>query len=180
MALFAKFYHYIKGSITSLILVASCIKEKEPYSLSIRRAFIPSSRCLLISADYSQMELRIFAHMSRDHKLTKLLQNKEADVFKSIASEWLNKNVVQISEEERQLSKQICYGILYGMGPKTLAEQMGGQDITEEEALQFMSSFKTAYPEVQNYTEEVIVNCRKQVRIKVQCELDIKGFLKLF
>ena len=79
------FYHYIKRSITYLIFIASCIKQNEPYSLSIRRAFIPSSRCLLISADYSQMELRIFAHMSRDHKLTKLLQNKEADVFKSIA-----------------------------------------------------------------------------------------------
>ena len=66
---------------------------------------------------------------------------------------------------QRQRSKQICYGILYGMGPKSLAEQMGGQDITEEEAIQFMSSFKSAYPEVQNYIEEVIANCRKQVSI---------------
>ena len=111
------------------------------------------------------MELRILAHMSRDKKLTKLLQNSASDVFKSIASAWLNKKVSHISEEERQRSKQICYGILYGMGPKSLAEQMGGQDITEEEAMQFMSSFKSAYPEVQDFIEEVIANCRKQVSL---------------
>ena len=111
------------------------------------------------------MELRILAHMSRDKKLTKLLQNSGSDVFKSIASAWLNKKVSHISEEERQRSKQICYGILYGMGPKSLAEQMGGQDITEEEAMQFMSSFKSAYPEVQDFIEEVIANCRKQVSL---------------
>ena len=69
--------------------------------------------------------------------------------------------------EERQRSKQICYGILYGMGPKALAEQLDGQDILEEQAVEFMSTFKSAYPEVQTYIEDIICNCRKQVGIKL-------------
>ena len=139
--------------------------------LSLRRAFVPSDGCLLISADYSQMELRILAHLSKDKKLSTLLKNKDGDVFKAIAASWLNKSIDQISDDERQTSKQICYGILYGMGPKSLAEQLDGQNITEEEALLFMTSFKSAYPDVQTYIEEVISKCRKQVRYyrKTKC-----------
>ena len=134
-----------------------------PLSLSLRRTFIPSEGCLLVSADYSQMELRVLAHLSKDKKLNKLLQFKDGDVFKAIAASWLSKSLSQITNSERQSAKQICYGILYGMGPKALAEQLDGPDITEEEAMIFMTSFKSAYPEIQIYTEKLIDNCRKQV-----------------
>lgn len=136
--------------------------EDKPYSLSLRRAFVASKGCLLIAADYSQIELRILAHLSKDKKLTQLLKKGAGDVFKSIAASWLSKPISQITIEERQRSKQICYGILYGMGPKALAEQLDGQDILEEQAVEFMASFKSAYPDVQTYIEDIICNCRKQ------------------
>ena len=109
------------------------------------------------------MELRILAHLSKDKKLTKLLQEKDGDVFTSIAASWLDKSISQISSKERQSAKQICYGILYGMGPKALAEQLDGPDVTEEEAFIFMTSFKSVYPDIQIYIEELISNCRKKV-----------------
>ena len=155
----------IKGR--SLIFCFICLEEQstedKPYSLSLRRAFVASKGCLLIAADYSQIELRILAHLSKDRKLTQLLKKGAGDVFKSIAASWLSKPISQITIEERQRSKQICYGILYGMGPKALAEQLDGQDILEEQAVEFMATFKSAYPDVQTYIEDIICNCRKQV-----------------
>ena len=109
------------------------------------------------------MELRILAHLSKDQKLNTLLQNRDGDIFKAIASSWLEKPLCSITSKERQSAKQICYGILYGMGPKALAEQLDGPDVTEEEAMLFMTTFKSAYPEIQSYIEEVISKCRKQV-----------------
>ena len=129
---------------------------------------------MLIAADYSQIELRILAHLSKDKKLTQLLKKGAGDVFKSIAASWLSKPISQITIEERQRSKQICYGILYGMGPKALAEQLDGQDILEEQAVEFMVTFKSAYPDVQTYIEDIICNCRKQVSIKLDC-IDLTG-----
>ena len=160
----------------SLIFCFICLEkqstEDKPYSLSLRRAFVASKGCLLIAADYSQIELRILAHLSKDRKLTQHLKKGAEDVFKSIAASWLNKPISQITIEERQRSKQICYGILYGMGPKALAEQLDGQDILEEQALEFMVTFKSAYPDVQTYIEDIICNCRKQVSIKLDCIKD--------
>ena len=138
-------------------------KDEKPYLLSLRRAFIPSDDCLLISADYSQIELRILAHLSSDKRLIYLLQQKDGDVFKLIAASWLGIDFNKVSPDERQRAKQICYGILYGMGPKALSEQLEGQNILEEEALMFMTSFKTAYPDVQNFIENVKSSCREQV-----------------
>ena len=109
------------------------------------------------------MELRILAHLSKDRKLNTLLQSQEGDIFKAIASSWLDKPLCSITSQERQSAKQICYGILYGMGPKALAEQLDGPDVTEEEAMLFMTTFKSAYPEIQSYIEEIISKCRKQV-----------------
>ena len=60
------------------------------------------------------------------------------------------------------------------MGPKALAEQLDGQDILEEQAVEFMATFKSAYPDVQTYIEDIICNCRKQVSIKLDC-IDLTG-----
>ena len=97
----------------------------------------------LLSADYSQLELRILAHLSEDTGLCSVLSKPNGDVFRGIVSVWKKKKQEQVSDDERQQAKQICYGIVYGMGCKTLAEQL---EVCEEEAQVFVDSFHSTYP----------------------------------
>ncbi len=114
----------------------------------MRHAVVPSPGFLILAADYSQLELRILAHLSGDKRLRDAL-NAGKDVFKTIAARWKKVDVGEVSDEERQQAKQICYGMIYGMGTKSLGEQLG---IVEEEAAVFLQEFKSAYPSISNLT----------------------------
>merc|ERR1712071_459989 len=98
---------------------------------NIRTSFQAASGKTLLSADYSQLELRILAHLCGDVALCSVLSRTDGDVFRVIASSWKKKAMADVTDEERQQAKQICYGIVYGMGVKTLADQL---DVVEEEA----------------------------------------------
>lgn len=97
----------------------------------------------LLSADYSQLELRILAHLSEDTGLCSILSKPSGDVFRGIVSVWKKKKQEDVTDDERQQAKQICYGIVYGMGCKSLAEQL---EVSEEEAQLFVDSFHSTYP----------------------------------
>ncbi|NXK55137.1 DPOLQ polymerase, partial [Chauna torquata] len=112
-----------------------------PFSVSMRHAFVPFPGGLILAADYSQLELRILAHLSHDCRLIQAL-NKGTDVFKSIAAEWKMIDPEAVGDSTRQQAKQICYGIIYGIGAKSLGEQMG---IDENEAANYIESFKSRY-----------------------------------
>ncbi|XP_063126450.1 DNA polymerase theta isoform X2 [Rattus norvegicus] len=112
-----------------------------PFSVSMRHAFVPFPGGLILAADYSQLELRILAHLSRDCRLIQVL-NSGADVFRSIAAEWKMIEPDAVGDNLRQQAKQICYGIIYGMGAKSLGEQMG---IKENDAACYIDSFKSRY-----------------------------------
>lgn len=99
----------------------------------------------MLSADYSQLELRILAHLSEDTGLCSILSKTNGDVFRGIVSVWKKKkqeDVIIVTDDERQQAKQICYGIVYGMGCKSLAEQL---EVSEEEAQLFVDSFHSTY-----------------------------------
>ena len=127
------------------------------YAVSLRKAFVPSQGCLILAADFCQLELRILAHLSCDSSLMNAL-NQPDDVFKSVASKWLNIKAADVTDEQRQRAKQICYGIVYGMGAKALSQQL---EVEEESAAEFMSSFKNSYPKVQSFIDDVLDGCRK-------------------
>ncbi len=76
-----------------------------------------------MSFDYRQIELRVAAHLSQDPKLAFVLQER-GDIFSRMASVWLQVDLSQVTKVHRAQAKQICYGILYGAGPKSLAENM--------------------------------------------------------
>lgn len=92
-------------------------------TISCRRVFQASSGCELISADFCQLELRILTHFSQDSRLMEIMKSN-CDVFKMVAAEWNNVNECEITDKQRNDAKQICYGIIYGMGSKSLAEKM--------------------------------------------------------
>uniref|UniRef100_A0A8C8S5R2 DNA polymerase theta n=1 Tax=Pelusios castaneus TaxID=367368 RepID=A0A8C8S5R2_9SAUR len=128
-----------------------------PFSVSMRHAFIPFPGGLILAADYSQLELRILAHLSSDRWLIEVL-NSGADVFKSIAAEWKMIDLEAVGDEIRQQAKQICYGIVYGMGAKSLGEQMG---IVENDAAYYIESFKSRYPGIQKFLRETVKKCSR-------------------
>ena len=93
-------------------------------TVSLRHAIVPAEGNLFLSADYKQIELRVLAHLSKDPTLCTALRTQE-DVFKSIAGQLNNCPVDKVSEDQRRDAKQIVYGILYGMGDRALASQLG-------------------------------------------------------
>ncbi|XP_043917795.1 DNA polymerase theta [Protopterus annectens] len=127
------------------------------FAVSMRHAFVPFPGGLILAADYSQLELRILAHLSRDKRLIQVL-NTGTDVFKSIAAEWKMIDPESVGDGLRQQAKQICYGIIYGMGARSLGEQMG---IDENDAGCYIESFKSRYTGIQNFLQETVMNCKK-------------------
>ncbi|XP_069058813.1 DNA polymerase theta isoform X2 [Pleurodeles waltl] len=125
------------------------------FSVSMRHAFVPFPGGLILAADYSQLELRILAHLSQDRRLIHVL-NSGADVFKSIAAEWKMIDPEAVKDDVRQQAKQICYGIIYGMGARSLGEQMG---IDENDAASYIESFKARYTGIHRFLKDTVKNC---------------------
>ncbi|KAM5281391.1 DNA polymerase theta-like [Ctenodactylus gundi] len=128
-----------------------------PFSVSMRHAFVPFPGGLILAADYSQLELRILAHLSHDRRLIQVL-NSGADVFRSIAAEWKMIGPESVGDDLRRQAKQICYGIIYGMGAKSLGEQMG---IEENDAACYIDSFKSRYTGISHFMRETVKNCER-------------------
>lgn len=113
----------------------------KPVIISVRGAFIATEDCLLVSFDYSQLEIRITAHLSNDFLLKQTLQSG-GDVFCQLASQWLEKPLQGITERERQQAKHIIYGVVNGMGLTSVAEIL---QVSKPEAETLISSFKGKY-----------------------------------
>ncbi|XP_076065262.1 DNA polymerase theta [Oratosquilla oratoria] len=131
--------------------------DHQPHTVSLRHAMVACKDHVLLAVDYSQLELRILAHLSGDEKLCRQLNSGE-DVFKMIAAQLHCTEVEDVSEEHRQEAKQICYGMIYGMGPKALGDQL---NIDENAAYTFMETFKDRYPGVKRFLLETIQKSQK-------------------
>ncbi|XP_053313057.1 DNA polymerase theta [Spea bombifrons] len=127
------------------------------FFVSMRHAFIPFPGGLVLAADYAQLELRILAHLSKDRRLIQVLNTGE-DVFKSIAAEWKMIDPEAVTDEIRQQAKQICYGIIYGIGPKSLGDQMG---IETEDAACYIESFKARYTGINKFLRDTVKSCAR-------------------
>ena len=125
----------------------------------IRKAFIAEGedRCIL-SADYSQIELRILAHLSQDATLIQSFRAGE-DVHRRTASLIFGVPPEQVTAEQRARAKTINFGVIYGMGPTRLAREI---DISLEEAREFIERYFATYPGVHHYTVETIRKAKEQ------------------
>ncbi|XP_076250621.1 DNA polymerase theta isoform X2 [Rhynchophorus ferrugineus] len=126
--------------------------------ISCRSAFVAPEGCLLISADYCQLELRILTYLSEDKLLLDIMK-KPGDVFKYIAAQWNQVSEETVNDETRAHAKQICYGIIYGMGAKTLADQLG---VSEDDAFYFMETFRNTYEGIKQFTKRTIDDCKRK------------------
>ena len=125
------------------------IPIRTEFSRQIRAAFVPEPGWLLVTADYSQIELRILAHLSQEPRLVTAYQQAE-DVHALTARLLLEKET--ISSEERRLAKIINFGVIYGMGAQRFAREAG---VSYGEAKQFIERFYERYPAVFTYLKRM-------------------------
>ena len=125
------------------------IPVRSEESKDIKKAFIPSKGCKLVSADYSQIELRMLAHFSQDEILLGAYNNG-IDVHSTTASQIFGVDVSEVTDQMRRDAKAVNFGIIYGMSDFGLAEQLG---ISNYRAKEFIERYFEKYPTVKAYLE---------------------------
>ncbi len=123
----------------------------------IRRAFIPADGCLFVSADYSQIDLRVLAHLSGDKTLVDAF-NRGEDIHVRTATEVLGITPEKVDAAGRRLAKVINFGIIYGMGPQRLAGELG---IALTEASDYIKRYFERLPGVRAWLDETVRNARE-------------------
>jgi hypothetical protein len=114
-------------------------------SVNVRDAFACASGWLLLSADYSQLEMRLMGVMSGDERLRRELA-LGGDLFSRLASVWLRKPLEAVGKQEREQCKQLSYGLIYGLGVANLAQSLG---MGVPEARDLKVAFQQAFPSTQ-------------------------------
>ncbi|GLI65686.1 hypothetical protein VaNZ11_009293 [Volvox africanus] len=134
-----------------------------------RNAFVAPAGRLLVAADYSQIELRLLAHLSGDLRLQKLLKMGQngsggADAFRLIAAAWLRPGTApaDISSRDREQVKRVIYGIIYGMTAQGLAQQLAEYGVGLEEAVALRASFLRHFGGVQAFITSSLHQARRQ------------------
>ncbi len=117
----------------------------------VREAFRAPSDKILIAADYSQIELRIMAHISRDKALVNAF-TEEQDIHSATAAEVFDTDLSNVSFEQRRAAKAINFGLIYGMSSFGLAKQL---DITRNEAQNYIEIYFSRYPKIKQYMEDI-------------------------
>lgn len=118
----------------------------------IRKAFVARKGSVLVKADYSQLELRLAAHMSQDEKMIDVFRAGK-DIHQATAAWVYGVDLDSVTPAQRREAKTLNFGVLYGMGPQSFARAAG---ISVEEARSFIGRYKTQYARLTEYIEEVV------------------------
>jgi len=116
----------------------------------IRKAFIPEPGCLFFSADYSQIELRVMAHLSQDENMIRVFSEGK-DLHAATAANIYKKPIEEVTRDERTKSKRANFGIIYGITVFGLAERL---DIPRDEAKMLIDGYFATFPQVHDYMEK--------------------------
>ncbi len=133
------------------------IPIKTPEGRRIRKAFIAPQGQVLLAADYSQIELRIMAHLSSDPTLIKAF-TEEKDIHRSTAAEVFNITIDDVTNEQRRSAKAINFGLIYGMSPFGLSKQLR---ISRGEAQDYVDMYFDRYPGVKTYMDNIRETARE-------------------
>ena len=128
----------------------------------IREAFVPEEGNVLISADYSQIELRIMAHLSKDKNLTHAFNNN-LDIHSATAAEVFNADLEAVTSEQRRSAKAINFGLMYGMSAFGLTRQL---DIPRAEAQQYLDTYFERYTGVKDYIENTKIKAKENMYVE--------------
>ena len=122
----------------------------------IRKMFIPAEGCVLVDADYSQIELRLLAHMSGDAAMTAAF-NSGADIHAATAAQVFHVDPADVSHEMRRSAKAVNFGIVYGISPFSLSQDIG---VSVAEAKAFIEAYFAAFPGVRRYMDGVVARAK--------------------
>ena len=135
------------------------IPVRDEMGRRIRRAFIPSDDDhLLLSADYSQVELRLMAHLSGDESLIAAFEHGE-DIHAATAARLFGKALGEVTPEERRRAKTANFGIIYGISAFGLSQRL---DIPRKEAREIIDGYFASYPKVKEYMDRVVAKAREE------------------
>ncbi|MCM8771060.1 MAG: DNA polymerase I [Candidatus Omnitrophica bacterium] len=151
------------GRISSVNPNLQNIPIKSEEGKQIRKAFVASSqKNFLLSSDYSQIELRILAHFSKDPSLIKAFE-QDKDIHRFTASLLYATDEDSVTDEMRETAKRINFGIIYGLSPFGLAQDLG---IAQQEARNFIDEYFLRYPKVKEYINDQIQTARREGFVK--------------
>lgn len=150
------------GRLSSISPNLQNIPARDEYSKLIRKAFIPDEDSYLLSSDYSQVELRVFASMSKATNLIDAFKN-DIDIHTKTASDIYHVPIDQVDKSMRRTAKAVNFGILYGISSFGLSEDLG---INIKMAKEFMDNYLETYPGISEYMEEEKQNAYKHGYVK--------------
>ncbi len=145
------------GRLSSIEPNLQNIPVRNEFGKLIRKAFIPESDSLILSSDYSQIELRIFAHLSGVEELINAFKNN-MDIHTKTAMDIFKVNEADVTKNMRRQAKAVNFGILYGISPFGLAEDVG---ISPKEAKKFIETYFETYPGIKDYMNKEIAEAHQ-------------------
>jgi len=140
------------GRLSSVEPNLQNIPVRNEFGKLIRKAFIPEDNSVILSSDYSQIELRIFAHLAKIEELINAFKNG-MDIHTKTASDIFKVAPDEVTKDMRRQAKAVNFGILYGISPFGLAEDIG---ISPKEAKNFIETYFETYPGIKDYMNKAI------------------------
>lgn len=134
----------------------------DEFGLAVKRAFIPLPNWVMVSMDYSQLEYRIMLNYAQDYGIIKEVTEGK-DIHRIVASEIFKKPMDQITDKERVIAKTIVFGLIYGRGPRSLAEAL---DIPLTAAYKFIDSFFKKHKKIKNWMDKQCEIVKKEKRVR--------------
>lgn len=157
----------IHGTFNQTITATGRISSTEPnlqnipvrmaLGREIRKVFVPKEGCVFVDADYSQIELRILAHMSGDQRLIEAY-HEEQDIHRITASQVFHTPFEEVTELQRRNAKAVNFGIVYGISAFGLSEDLS---ISRQEALEYINQYFETYPGVKAFLDQTVAQARK-------------------
>jgi len=150
------------GRLSSIEPNLQNIPMRSEYGRLIRKAFIPETNAIIMSADYSQIELRVFAHLSGVKELIDAF-NHNADIHTKTAMDIFKVTEEEVTKNMRRQAKAVNFGILYGISSFGLSEDLG---ISVKEAKEFINKYFETYPGVKDYMNKEIADATEKGYVK--------------
>ena len=124
----------------------------------IRKVFIPAEDCIFLDADYSQIELRVLAHMSGDEKLIEAYQQAE-DIHRLTASQVFHVPIDEVTPQQRRNAKAVNFGIVYGISSFGLSQDLS---ISTKEAKEYIERYFETYPGIKSYLDGLVEHAKEE------------------
>ena len=158
----------IHGTFNQTITATGRISSTEPnlqnipirmeMGKAIRKVFVPKNGFVFLDADYSQIELRILAHMSGDEKLIEAY-NSSADIHRATAAQVFGVPLVVVTDEQRRNAKAVNFGIIYGMSSFGLSQDLS---ISRKEAKEYIERYFASYPTIKTFIDGLVSDAKEK------------------